>query len=243
MKHFLLLLLPLFIASSCGEGGAPGPAVPGSPIKGTVITLAECDFTKLDPGGVQITVTDSASGKTVATAVTDPAGAYTVQAVPDGTYNLSFEKEGFGTYKLFSRKHSAAKLDSIRQVQLARQKFGIGKIQAMVVTSDGERLAAGGAMDRPGVCWTTQAVIYFDDEPTVDYNNYKFGIAFDQSSIHYVRLSNIYARGLKPGQTLYYVGYIEQLHSIPYFDPTFGVSIRPNIDFATKTAVFETTLP
>jgi hypothetical protein len=58
------------------------------------------------------------------------------------------------------------------------------------------------------------------------------------SSVKYVPFDRIGPLGLKPGQTIYYTAYIEQRQSVSYFDPNYGVWIRPNIDFGSKTAVF-----
>ena len=38
-------------------------------------------------------------------AITDEDGRYVIKNVINGTYNLSFEKEGFGTMKLLGVKH------------------------------------------------------------------------------------------------------------------------------------------
>ncbi len=232
-----LLVALLLFAFSCSpkDEVSPEPDVPKSPIKGTVVTLAECDLTKLDPGGVRITVSDSATGKTVATATSDQTGAYALTDIPAGTYHFVFEKAGFGTYKIFNRKHSVAKPDSVYRVQLAKEQYGVARINGLIVAHSGENLAVAGALTRPDGCWAHQGIVYFDDEPTVAYNNYKFVSSFDLSTTKSTPLSRIYALGLKPGQTIYYTAYIEQLHSIPYYDPTHGVAIRPNVDFGSKT--------
>ncbi len=245
MHCFRISALLLLFAFSCSpnDDGPDAPKGPvTSPIKGSVITLAECDFTKLDPGGVQVTATDSVSGKTVATVVTDPTGAYRLDNLPAGTYHLAYEKAGFGTYKLFSRKHVVTTPDSIPPVQLVKEKNGVGTIVRVTAGTAGEYLTVGGVVDWRVPCWATRAVVYFDDEPTVDYNNYKLAEEIYMSSVKYVPFDRIGPLGLKPGQTIYYTAYIEQRQSVSYFDPNYGVWIRPNIDFGSKTAVFSFTL-
>jgi hypothetical protein len=245
MSYNRIIALLLFLAISCTKKDEVPPTIeqPKSAIKGTLITLADCSMDKLDASGVIITATDSVNGKVVATAVSDPTGTYTLKDIPTGTYTLTFEKQDFGTYKIYNRKHVVTKLDSISLVQLTKKKTGIGKIESLQVSPYGDKLAAGGVLNRQEDCWTAQCIIYFDDQPTVDYNNYQFVSSFDRSSIQYIPLKNIYALGLKSGQTIYYTAYIEQLHSVPYFDPNFGVKIRPNIDFPSKTAISSFTLP
>jgi hypothetical protein len=198
----------------------------------------------MDASGVQITLTDSASSKTIASTVSDQQGLYTLENIPEGTYNLFFEKDGFGFYKLFHRKHSAAQVDSVYNVQLAKEEYGIGSIKTISVNGYGDKLAVGGQIDRSKECLAVIGVIYFDTEPTVSHHQYKFTSGIESMyTIHYIPLKDIYAKGLQPGQTIYYTSYIVQGHSLPFFDPSFGVKIRSNIDMASQTPVYSFILP
>jgi hypothetical protein len=95
---FSILIIALF--SSCSEQDE-------SPdLKGDIIGYAFC----FDEYGIRL---EDCSGIQVFTepdrkysAVTDKHGNYELKNVKNGTYNLSFEKEGFGTMKMFGILHS-----------------------------------------------------------------------------------------------------------------------------------------
>lgn len=94
-----LLLLP-----SCSEEDEFSPY-----LEGDIIGYAYC----FDEFGNE---PEDFSGITVVTepgrkysAVTDADGRYVLKGVINGTYNLSFEKEGFGTMKLFGIEHLGGK--------------------------------------------------------------------------------------------------------------------------------------
>ncbi len=89
-----------FIFSSCSKKNEFNPY-----LKGDIIGYAYC----FDEYGNQL---EDFSDINVYTepgrkyhATTDKNGKYVIKDVINGTYNLSFEKEGFGTMKLFSVKH------------------------------------------------------------------------------------------------------------------------------------------
>ena len=95
---FSILIFALFSACSEKDGSLN--------LEGDIIGYAFC-FDEYgnrleDFSGIQV-VTEP--GRRYS-AVTDKHGFYELKNVIDGTYNLSFEKEGFGTMKMFFIQHS-----------------------------------------------------------------------------------------------------------------------------------------
>ena len=97
---FVVNIFALFLFSACSEEDEFKPY-----LKGDIIGYAYC----FDEYGDQL---ENFSDINVFTepdrkchAITDKNGRYVIKNVVNGTYDLSFEKEGFGTMKLHSVKH------------------------------------------------------------------------------------------------------------------------------------------
>ena len=104
IKLFSNLILCAFLISSCSENDEFKPY-----LKGDIIGYAYCfdEFgNKLeDFSGINVYTLPNRQH----TAITDEYGRDEIKDVINGTYDLSFEKEGFGTMKLTSVQHLGGK--------------------------------------------------------------------------------------------------------------------------------------
>lgn len=96
------LILLSTIACKKDKTVEPDPTSVGD-IKGTVILYDE-DIEKVGFSGMKVSI-EGISSKYYD--ITDENGAFDIKDVPAGTYNLIYEKEGFGTYKNISIEHLA----------------------------------------------------------------------------------------------------------------------------------------
>jgi hypothetical protein len=116
MKNiFLLSFLFLAFLSCTKEIGVTGPAGPQGPsgsignspsdtgsILGRLDLFDEFSYKKNDASGTIITLT---SGSLIRTDTTGPTGQYRFSGLRTGTYDLSYQKTGYGTMKLFGLSH------------------------------------------------------------------------------------------------------------------------------------------
>jgi hypothetical protein len=99
---FSILIITLF--SACSEKDEFAPYLKGD-IIGYAFCYDEYSNDLEDYSGIKV-VTDPDRKYS---AVTDKNGRYVLKNVLNGTYDLSFEKEGFGTMKMFGIQHLGGK--------------------------------------------------------------------------------------------------------------------------------------
>jgi len=117
MKRYLLFwILSLTILSCTKEQSVPGPTGPqgdnGAPgkssvtdtasIEGTLFLYDEFSQPVADASGVTITLGNGSKQYNV---ITDASGQYKLTGIPTGTYDLTYQKTGFGTMKIYSLSH------------------------------------------------------------------------------------------------------------------------------------------
>jgi hypothetical protein len=117
MKNNIFFLALLLAVVSCTkEQGVSGPAGSQGPagangkaaasdtqsIKGTVIVYNEFSTIQSDASGVVVTL---GSGSQTHKDTTDAAGNYDFPGITTGTYDLTFQRSGFGTMKYFGLSH------------------------------------------------------------------------------------------------------------------------------------------
>ena len=117
MRNLQAILFFLLIFSSCTkEIGKPGPAGPQGTtggagkgpatdtgtIQGQLALYDEFSFPQTDAGEVIVTLT---SGSLKLSDTTSAAGQYHFSAIETGTYDLSYQKPGYGTMKVFGISH------------------------------------------------------------------------------------------------------------------------------------------
>lgn len=117
MKKNLLFLSLLIAAISCtkergvsGPAGAPGAAgtdgkgsaTDTGTIAGRLFLFDEFSFPQSSTAGVTVTLS---SGSQQHNLTTDASGQYHFSGITTGTYDLSFQKPGYGTMKVFGIAH------------------------------------------------------------------------------------------------------------------------------------------
>ncbi|UOY09164.1 carboxypeptidase-like regulatory domain-containing protein [Muricauda sp. SCSIO 64092] len=104
-KIFPLSLLILFqISMSCsnGDDGTTPDPITSSNILGSVV-LYDSGTSLLDNAGMTVTVENATPTKS---AITDSGGNFIINDVAFGTYNLTYTKTGYGTFKIFDLAHN-----------------------------------------------------------------------------------------------------------------------------------------
>lgn len=97
-------ILVLLVSTSCStdDKSNNGPDILYN-ISGSVLLFTEDGQFKDSYAGMKVKITDS---DPILMVETDEEGNFTFEEVPKGTYSLSFEKDGYGTYKVFEVDHT-----------------------------------------------------------------------------------------------------------------------------------------
>lgn len=239
MKTLPALLLCLFLMVACDrDRGDVAPLdLNGQGTITGVSKLFTANGSGLFSDGMQVTISNI---DPPISAITDADGFYTLINVPYGIYNLSFEKEGFGTFKKADIVHTEPET-FIQERAFLGQKSTTSITQMQVSTTA-----------------TEVTISYRTDPPSSDANVHFARIFFHtsadvsdniQSAFTNVIFTNrtpfpavftyeqIQSFGIPPGATVYALAYGESFFSNYYKDPEFGIDTFPNLNPNTTAPV------
>lgn len=216
-------------------------SVPKGKISGTLQTFDDKLTSLTDAAGFTVKLSNPSA--TSMTTTTDVNGRYNFNDVPYDSYELSFEKSGYGTYRIFGLTHDSA------TTQIPN--FSMGRISTTSVIS----LSVTGNVyqGEPGVDFsytvspapTTASrafVRYFlGTSNTVSPSNY-------QAVSDLMNFTNLSAEtgftqraligmGFTTGQTVWVRMYGDSWRSNDYFDPNLRRRVFPNLNSAASPAI------
>lgn len=237
----VVLLITAFLACSKKTYDNTPPAT--GALSGSVQTWDDKLASTTDAAGITVTITNL----TGVSAITDANGRYTFNNLPFDTYDLSFSKSGYGTYRIFGISHANTGSQTPTQVPLV----SFGKQSTTTVT--GLSVNGNSLNGEPGVTFAYN----LSPAPSTAsraFVRYFLGTASDVSSTNYraysqlsnfSNLSNItgftqsqlIAMGFSSGQTVFVRMFGDSWRSNDYFDPNLGRQVFPNINLTTVAAI------
>ncbi len=178
-------------------------------------------------------------------AVTDPNGRYVLRGVINGTYDLSFEKEGFGTMKLQGVEHLGGKSTVMEYYYKDQAPFIYQNITAQINNIYLVNDTIQASVSHPGQ--NNPANLYmrffFSSEENFEIGSapviknivlYNFDGAY-RSSV----LSEIEDLPFEPGQTVYYKASIyTTTNAIMLFNYYYISGIDTYYDYNTNTIIY-----
>ena len=251
-KKNLCFFLVLCIVVTCGAGcsdewsftsKAVVPTVIPGKIIGYVALRDERGGGILDTG---VTVTLS-SANPVRTVSTDIRGRFQLDSVPPGTYDITYEKQGYGTYKAFgfvlpggATALSAGKITMVKVASAVVDSLTVDTSAADHITfsaflrpSLGDSAVNAArffvSMDDPNVSSTSYA--FADaDYGTTTYNagNHSIQYCLPVSQVSGYVIKNL---------PLYAVAYGAPSNEPAYFDITAGVNVWPALSLVKSNVV------
>lgn len=239
MKAFSVILISFLLLLSCNrDKGEVSPLDLNG--EGTITGVAKL-FTGNGNGlvssGMSVTISNI---DPPITAITNADGFYTLQNVPYGIYDLSFEKDGFGTFKKGDIVHTDPET-IIQERAFLGKKSTTSITQMQITTTD-----------------TEVTISYRTDPPSSDANVHFARIFFHTSSDVSDNIQSAFTNviftnrtpfnavftyeqiqdfGIPPGATVYALAYGESFFSNYYQDPEFGIDTFPNLNPNTTTPV------
>ena len=244
-KHYPVtcLLTGLVLMASCKKESAGDNTPRAGRLTGTVQTWDDKLISTNDGAGITVTITNLTGIETVS----DANGKFEFNNLAFDSYDMSFSKSGYGTYRVFGISHRFNPSQSFTVVPTT----GFGKISTTTVTSFS--VSGNSINEEPGVRFSyglnpvpstsSRAFVryFLGTSPAVSNTNYT---AYSDL-INFSNLSNItgftqrelISLGFSSGQTVYVRLYGDSFRSNDYTDPNTGFRIFPNINPVTVPAV------
>lgn len=252
MKRNLFLLL--IIAAACGKNSSQNTIpVPDliqasqtrANIAGRILLYDEDGNLAADNSGITIALDNS----TVRT-TTDASGNWKLDSIPQGTYDITYTKAGYGTGRIMGLHHAATNhqttniakpemMSTISATEVtAIQIAGFDKnptVQNMISLG----LAHNGVFIEPIFTNTSGKLkpvrFYFSDKNDVSSKNYTATFKLKMNGTNEITETMIFdtkwmnSNGFKAGQTIYVVAHGDGSVDDGYDDPIAGVRIYPSI--------------
>lgn len=226
-KCLVLVASALFLVA-CDEKDI---ALKGDVI-GFVRLLDENGSEILDRSGVMVSLSDQH------TATTDASGKFEINGVPAGSYIVTYEKEGYGTYKSFNFSFAGGRKPAVLYNIYLLKLPGFSLTQFHVFPQDNLSVQVTGSITQsPGYNFT----YFFSDQGGVTSSDfdYSYGYSFCCGSVtdfnHMISLST---SGFAKGQTVYMTIYASnatnKFGQYNYYDYELGKTIDPALKKITE---------
>jgi len=238
MRSLFLLFIGfgfLFTASCTLKNAPPQPIFTSANAKGSV-SLYDEGTTQLNDSGMTVT---ASTADTSISVVTDTTGQFFFKDLTYDTYNLTFEKEGYGTFKIFDLLHDNGS-SFLTTVPSLGQKSSTEVID-LTQSQFEQSILVNATLDPPAT----------DTEPK--YIRFFLGLTDSISDTQYMEFSQIIVANTNPvvltfsqeflngtgfdsGTTVYIRVYGDSYYSNNYEAPTSG-QIFPNLNPNSVTAI------
>ncbi|MCF6243191.1 MAG: carboxypeptidase-like regulatory domain-containing protein [Bacteroidales bacterium] len=230
MKKIIIssLILIAFTFFSCTEKNTIDTYVTGS------VKLFDEGATPTDNSGMTVSVEDTTLG---IYGVTDENGNFKLKNLPKGTFNLIYEKEGYGTYKVFGFENTGDGL--IKEIPKLG-KISTTKISSIVMEKTEDTLYFY-VLTEPAPKINSKKYIriflteYKGTNSEPDYLDAKWHsdlieISGYGSPILRLDKEDLLNLGFSSGTEVLYKAYVDSYYSNDYIDPYTGKRIFPNLN-------------
>lgn len=234
---FLFAILGFGI-SSCDDDTLLSPSEPSGEVVGFISLINEFGAPLNDYSGVLVTILDSLTEKT---AVTDQQGKFTLSDVPRGSYDITFEKNGYGVEKLFGVQVSGG------TQPLVIHDIAVHQLNTTNITTFDIIIGQESVWSPPQVQVTIALdpfatkrrsfIVFVHTSNTVSDKNYRFSkvMSINQASGFYNEplFDFEFLSQFEVGTKLYFVAYSLSTGQEGYFDPDFGLKIYSTVGIPT----------
>ena len=236
MKKILFVLPICFVLFAGCDKDNENPPAATAELFGTV-TLYDDRTTPVSPAGMVVSV-DGLS----LSATTDASGRYSFPSLPKDVYNLTFNKAGFGTFRLFGVNHNPTGTST----QVGGRTLGqisTTTVTGLTVTPVGaDTVSLSVAISPAGSASASRGVrFFFHSAGSVSASNYTgfspvYTIRSGTGNVLIAKAA-LQAMGFSSGATVHVIAYGDAYFSNDYDDPATGKTVFPNINGTTVTAV------
>lgn len=234
---FGLLLILGFTSCSDSEDSTPPPnPITSANIIGSV-NLYDEGTSQIENSGMTVKLEGTSFSVT-----TDIQGDFTLTNVPFGTYTITYEKAGFGTFKKFNLAHTNTGSSTIISETPSIGEMSSTEITNLSVTANPSNIIISATTNPAGNNANRRYVRYFLSEnanvSNEDYRFYSQGL-ISQINPYDINLSqdDLISAGFTTGQTVYIKVYGDSFWSNEYDDPNLQRKVFPNLNMTSASSV------
>ena len=238
MKNFILAILGIafLVFPACKEKTNPSPpTITSANASGSVILYDE-GTTPVDNSGMQVKIIDS---DPELSATTNDEGDWIFEDLEYGTYSVAFEKDNYGTYKLFDRTHkngssfmstvpSLGEKSTTEVVSLTQELFEQSILISAYCTPEANSSN------------TNYLRFFIGLTDSISYSQYMhYSLVHssnDDPHVFTITQEQLTGYGYDSGTTVYIRVYGESFWSNSYLDPNLG-QIFPNLNPNSVSAI------
>lgn len=241
--QYVIGLLSLSLLASCSTKSDDTPAPTGGALSGSVQLWDDKTTTLSDNSGVTVAIDDLTGISTT----TDATGKYSFASVAYGLHDLTFNKAGYGTFRLFGVSNNTMTTSAgtvLPAVQLG--KLATTSVSSLTVSGNIYNGSPGVSVlysvaPTPAASSRGYVRYFLSTDPTVSSTNYVYASpvvsVLNNNVTGGFTKEDLLTAGFKSGQTLYIRLYGESVQSNSYTDPNVGVRVYPNLNPTTPAAV------
>jgi hypothetical protein len=246
IAFFLTFLMTLILVSGCKEDDDKQPPQNSGVISGQLKLSNEFGHDLFNYENMKVLVQTGEFGMSTA------SGAYRIENLSPGDYNLVFEKAGFGTYKRFAIKVTAGSASTtLNGIDHLGQKSTteIDNLSVVFNVNDSTFTIGCDVNPLPDASHPRSIRLFFSKTPDVNYQDYLFTPGNTWTStvgtgtISGYERTNFYSNGFAPSDSVYVIAYGESIHTNTYTDPATNKKVYPNINIQSPSNVAGFILP
>lgn len=217
-------------------------------IYGNIVLVDEFGVTLSDHSGIRVTTQNNFYD------LSDLTGNYQVNNLAAGSYDLKYEKTGYGTLKKFAIEVVPAAnggttiiedVDSLAPVSSTI----ISALSAQLDPVDSTFTFTCNVSPLPGTNYPRAFRLFFGHDANVSVASYEFTpskkwvATTATATITGFERADFYNNGFNSGDTIYAVAYGETIVSSSYLDPVSNTTVFPNLNESAVSNVAQIVLP
>jgi hypothetical protein len=229
--------------SACKKEESPTPnPVTTANIIGSVVLYTEGAGNgpvAVDKSGMTVRIE---GGTSAMSTTTDMNGEYILSDVPFGTYNVIFEKSGFGTYKEINVEHINTGSSTVITKSATLSELSTTTVTDITATINLGSVVLMIDTDPPGFSSNIRYIRYFlsasSGVSNEDYSYVSEGFT-SQTNPKEVTISqsDLLQANFSSGDTVFVKAYGDSHYSNEYEDPSTNLTVFPNLNPASAAAV------
>lgn len=241
LKLPALVLLAAVFAYSCGGDDDSSDNNQTTPTTADIlgsVNLYDEGTNLVNGGGMTVRLIDPSAGSTQ----TNSSGEFTLSDVPAGTYTLSFEKSGYGTFLIPNLQHAPSGGNTIITESPSLGQSSSTQITGLFAKTVDDVINVTIATEPAGNNSNPRYIRYFlSSQADVSSTNYQynspgFTVQISPANIQFTA-SDLEGFGFNSGETVYLKVYGDSFWSNQYTNPSTSLTVYPNLNDTSAAAV------